>query len=139
MSAQDGPARQVLADQIKADNPALVVCPWVHMPEQVTSGHPVVAVYRERISRLATALEHHVKLDVFAALTDGPEAEDEAEDALDLVLLSLQRVPGCTWQEVQRVTFGGSFAGYTITASMHSADVYKQTVLDEQRPVTLTK
>lgn len=138
MSAQDRPARQVLADQIKSDNPDLVVCPWVHMPEQVTPGHPVVAVYRERISRLSTALEHHVKLDVFVSLTDGPAAEDEAEDALDLVLLSLQRVQGCTWQEVQRVTFDGSFAGYTITAAMHSIDVYKSEIAAERR-LSLTK
>lgn len=140
MSGGEGlPARQLIAQQIKADHDRMLVCPWVYLPEQVTPGHPVVAVYRERMLRQGTVLEHQLKLDLFISLTDGDEAEAEAEDALDDVLLSLQRIEGCTWSDVQRVTFGGDFAGYTVTASMHSTDIYKQTIAAENRPVSLTK
>lgn len=127
------PARVLVAKQVKADNERMSVHDWVYLPEQVTPGHPVVAVYRERMTRQGQVLAHQLKLDVFVSLTDGALAEAEAEDALDDVLLSLQRIEGCTWSEVQRVTFASDFAGYTITATMHSTDVYKSAIAAEGR------
>lgn len=140
IEAEDGaPARRILAAQLTLDQAHLVVKPWPYMPEQVTPGRPVVSVYRERMNRNGTVLEHHLKLDVLVSLTDGQDAEVEAEDALDDVLLSLQRIPGCTWTEVQRVTFQDVFTGYTISAVMHSADIYKQAIAAENRPLPITE
>lgn len=132
-------ARVLVADQIAADNPKITAYPWVYSPEQVAAGRPVVAVYRERMDRDGANVKHHLKLDVFVSRTDGAEAEAEAEDALDEVLLSLQRLGNCAWTEVQRVTFADAFTGYTITALMVSADPYKQAVLAERRPATTTE
>lgn len=112
----------------------MVACDWIYFPEQVTPGHPVVAIYRERLDKGQGALGHHLKLDIFVSLTDGADAESEAEDALDDVLVSLQRIAGCTWTEAVRVTFDQAFTGYTVTATMHSKDAYKAAVLAEQRP-----
>jgi hypothetical protein len=51
--------------------------------------------------------------------------EAEAEDALDAVLLTLQRMPGVTWSDAKRVTFeDGDYAGYSITATKYSKDHY---------------
>lgn len=131
------PARVLVAEQIEADHERIVACPWIYLPEQVTPGKPVVSIYRERLDKLGLALQHHLKLDIYVSLTDGKDAESEAEDALDDVLLSLQRLPGCVWSEAQRVTFADAFTGYTVTAVMHSKDAYKQVVLAENRPALI--
>lgn len=140
MSGAEGqPARVVLAEQIRKDHERMHVCAWPYLPEQVTPGHPVVSVYREKMLRQGAVLEHQVKLDIFVSLTDGDLAEAEAEDALDDVCLSLQRIAGLTWSEATRVTFADDFAGYTISGVMHSADIYKQEIAAERRRLSITK
>lgn len=126
-------ARQRIAACIERDNPNITAHPYVMTPEQVTLGNPVVSVYRSALTNAAqtNVLQHQVTLDVFCALQEGAGVESEAEDALDAVLLTLQRMTGVAWSEAKRVTFGDDFAGYTITAAMVSKDQYLQTVLAE--------
>lgn len=126
-------ARQRIAALIERDNPNITAHPHVMQPEQVTLGNPVASVYRSKLSNAAQSnvLRHDVTIDLYVALTDGPGAEAEAEDALDAVLLTIQRAAGVTWTEADRVNFGEEFAGYKITTSMVSKDQYLQTVLAE--------
>ena len=126
-------ARQHIAAQIEQDHDHITAHPYIMLPENVTLGKPVCSVYRSTLGNgsQANVLRHDVTIDVFVALTDGLEAEAEAEDALDAVLLTLQRIPGVTWSEAKRVNFGTDFAGYTISASKFSKDHYLQTVLAE--------
>jgi hypothetical protein len=129
-------AREQLAAHLAQDWPEFAVYPYVMHPENVSHGHPVVSVYRESLGREGKALAHHLRLDVFVSGQDGTEAEKEADDALDAVLLTIQRLAGAvTWGECRRVTFGdpgsGQYAGYTISATAYSRDVYQQTVLGE--------
>jgi len=126
-------ARQRIAALIERDNPNIKAYPWVFLPEQVTLGQPVASVYRSKLSNAtqANVLRHDVTIDLYVALTDGLGAEAEAEDALDAVLLTLQRAAGVTWSEAERVNFGEDFAGYKITTSMVSKDQYLQAVLAE--------
>lgn len=126
-------ARQQIAAKIMEDHAGITAYPWVMQPEQVTLGKPVASVYRDTLANQAQAnvLRHDVTIDLYIGLTDGAEAEAEAEDALDQVLTTLQRMPGVTWTEAKRVTFGTDFAGYSISASKFSKDHYLQTVLAE--------
>lgn len=126
-------ARQQIAARITLDSPHITAYPWVMMPEQVTLGKPVASVYRSTLDNAAQSnvLRHDVTIDLYISLTEGAEAEAEAEDALDAVLLTLQRMPGVTWSDAKRVNFGTDFAGYTISASKFSKDHYLQTVLAE--------
>lgn len=117
----------------------MAVHDWVYEPEQVNPGRPVVVVYRETLGRERVALEHRLKVDIYVSRQGTAEAETEAEDALDEVLLSLQRLEGCTWSEARRVTFSQVFTGYSVDAVMHSTDGYKHQVLAEQRPAPTTK
>lgn len=128
-------ARQQLAAKIELDNPSITAYPYIMQPENVTLGRPVASVYRSTLANAtqSNVLRHDVTIDLFVALTDGAEAEAEAEDALDAVLLTLQRTPGVTWSEARRVNFGEAFAGYTITASQYSRDHYLQAVLAENQ------
>lgn len=127
-------ARAVVAAQVAADNPSWSVHPWPYLPEQVALGKPVVAIYRERLGRNGARLEHSLKIDLLVSLVGSEAAEDEADDALDQLLLSLQRLDSCHWTQVERVTFADAFTGYSVTAVMHSADPYKSAIAAEQRP-----
>lgn len=131
---EDAPARQRIAALITQDHPHITAHPFVMLPEQVTLGNPVASVYRSTVakSQRNNVLRHDVKIDLYVALTDGAGAEAEAEDALDDVLLTLQRAKGIEWTSAERVNFAEDFAGYTITCSMVSKDQYLQTVLAEQ-------
>lgn len=126
-------ARQQIAAQIELDNPNITAHPFIMVPDNVSLGAPVASVYRSTLVNGAQAnvLQHDVTIDLFVSLTDGAGAEAEAEDALDAVLLTLQRMPGLTWSDAKRVNFGTNFAGYSISASKFSKDHYLQTVLAE--------
>lgn len=128
-------ARQQLAARITLDNPTITAYPYIMTPENVVLGKPVASVYRSTLANAtqSNVLRHDVTIDLFVALTDGEAAEAEAEDALDAVLLTLQRTPGVTWSDAKRVNFGESFAGYTISASKFSKDHYLQAVLAENQ------
>jgi hypothetical protein len=128
-------ARQQLAAKITLEHPEITAHPYIMQPENVTLGKPVASVYRATLENASQSnvLRHDVTIDLFVALTDGPEAEAEAEDALDKVLLTLQRTEGVTWTTAKRVNFGTDFAGYTISASKFSKDHYLQTVLAERQ------
>jgi len=130
-------AREQLAAKIMEDAPHITAYPWVMEPENVTKGKPVASVYRANLNNgpQANVLRHDLTIDLYVSLTDGPEAEAEAEDALDEVLLALQRMPGVTWTDAKRVSFGNPapvFAGYSISVSRVSKDHYLTTVLAEK-------
>lgn len=127
-------ARQLVAAQVEAENAKITAYPYPYAPEQVAVGRPIVSVYRERMMRSGANVEHHLKLDIFVSLVDGEIAEAEAENALDEVLMALQRMGDrCYWTQVERVNFADAFTGYTVTAVMVSKDPYKSALAAENR------
>lgn len=131
MTATD-PARVQLAGQIVSDHPAWVVqpCPWV--PKQVAQGKPAVSVWRTDLERQGLALVHRLTVNLYCARTADAAAEAEAEDLLDELLLSIQRLDAATWTKAERMVFDKVLSGWQITAELRSADIYRQTILTER-------
>lgn len=125
--------RQQLAAVVRQQLPDAVVCSYPTEPAQVQRGRPFVDVYVTDIARDGEhRLKHTLRLDAYVSRTQGDEAEAEAEDLRDEVLLALQRVEGLDWTGAQRVNFAdGAFIGYSITVVYLSVDVYENTIREE--------
>lgn len=126
--------RQTIAAQVKADHPDWKVFSYPHKPSNVETGHPVVCVFRTEVLPASKPqwITHAVTVQAFGAKTMLEAAEDEMDNLLDGVLLSLERVKGYTMQSAKRATFyEGSLSGWEIEATATSANVYRDTVLKE--------
>lgn len=125
--------RAQVAAHIKADLTAnYVVRDYpVASPDNISANKVHVSVYRTELSVTAQALTHTLEIDVLVGGTNGP-AEDNLDDALDDVLLSLQRMDGVTATSAQRMVFGESFIGYKIAADVASTNVYRAAVIQER-------
>lgn len=135
---QAGPltAREQLAAQIAADaGTRAKVVAHPEQPTNIAKGKMFVAVYRSKLDRHADrrVLRHDLTVDVYASTATGAGAENEADDALDAVLLSIQRHPGTVFEEAERTQFDGKFAGYRVRATWHSPDVYAAAIRHEAR------
>lgn len=126
------PARVVLAQQIVSDHPAWVVqpCPWV--PKQVAKGSPAVSVWRTDLERQGLVLVHRLTLNLYCSKTADAAAEAEAEDLLDELLLSIQRVDAAAWTKAERMTFDKVLGGWQITAELRSPDIYRASIIQER-------
>lgn len=124
--------REIIAAQIRADNPDYVVCDYPKEPAQVQTGKPYVDVFATAISPADGELHlaHDLEVHCYAARTSGPDAESEVETIRDNVILSLQRLKDVGWTRAERVTFmDGAYVGYKITVAGTTPNVYKQTIL----------
>lgn len=126
------PARVLVAQQIATDHPAWVVqpCPWV--PKQVAKGSPAVSVWRTDLERDGLALVHRLTINLYCSKTANEAAETEAEDLLDELLLSIQRLDAASWSKCERTSFDKVLGGWQITAQLRSADIYRQAVITER-------
>lgn len=127
--------RQTLAAALTADHPKWAVFDYLHQPENVLLGKPVVCVFRGKVEHGAkpTNLDHKVEVMAFGARTYGDRAENELDDVLDGVLLTIERLKGWTWSEASRDEFfDGTLTGWRITASMTSDNVYR-TLIHKER------
>lgn len=126
------PARVQLAAQIVSDHPAWVVqpCPWV--PKQVAKGRPAVSVWRTDLERDGLELVHRLTINLYCARTADAAAETEAEDLLDELLLSIQRLGLASWAKAERMVFDKVLSGWQITGQVRSTDPYRQTVITER-------
>lgn len=126
--------RTIVANAIKADNPSFIVRDFPEVPENVPTGKAHVSIWRTDIKSVDNSpnvLEHPLTIQVIVPVTSGSAAENAADDALDAVLLSLQRIEGLTWSLAERSNFDDVFVGYQITASVHSENPYLSQVLKE--------
>lgn len=126
--------RTTIANAIKADNATYIVCDYPDLPENIPSGKAHVSVYRTDIKaapNTPNVLEHLLNIQVLIPVTSGAAAENAADEALDNILLSLQRLEGVSWSTAERANFGdNAFIGYQITASIFSTNVYRTSVLE---------
>lgn len=130
--------RQTLAAQFIADFPeAYKVYAYPYAPAQV--GEPVVAVWRTDVDPHPSTpglLRHTLTVQAYIGPTLGEKAEATADDLLDAVLLSLQRLPAVTVTGSERKVFGdpetGTFQGWTVKCYADSPNVYKQLILEER-------
>jgi hypothetical protein len=131
VSATD-PARIQLAEQIATDHPAWVVQPFPYVPKQVAKGCPVVSVWRTDLEREGLNLVHRLQINLYCSKTAGPDAETEAEDLLDKLLTSIQRLGLASWGKAERTVFDKVLSGWLITGQVRSTDIYKTAVLTER-------
>lgn len=131
-AAATAPARVQLAAQIATDHPAWVVQPNPWVPKQVTQGKPAVSVWRAELERQGLVLVHRLTVNLYCSRTTDAAAEAEAEDTLDELLLSIQRVDAATWTKAERTVFDKVLGGWQITAELRSADPYKTVVIQER-------
>lgn len=126
--------RQTLADQIQADNKEYRVVNYPYTPANVEVGHPVVSVFRDGVDPGSTVmtLGHSVQIYAYGARVSGAKAEEDLDDLLDAVCLSVERLKGWKFTGAKRSLFkGDTLAGWEITAAMESPNVYRQTILKE--------
>jgi len=127
--------RQIIADQLIEDYPTkYAVYPWMYSPATNISTC-AIAVYRTEMADHPDApnqLRHSIAIDAYGQKTQGEGVEDELDDLLDDIMLSLQRVEGVYDITAKRSVFKDSFQGWAITCSADSANVYKSTILSER-------
>lgn len=128
------PARVQLAGQIATDHPAWVVQPFPWLPKQVARDAPAVSVWRTDLEREGLELVHRLTINLYCARTADAPAEVEAEDRLDELLLSIQRLGLASWTKAERMVFDKTISGWQITAQVRSTDIYRQAVLTEREP-----
>lgn len=126
--------RQQLAAQIQADNPAWLVHDFPTIPKQVRKGKPVVSVWRSDVAKEGVQhLKHELTIHLYGAKVIGVEAENELDDHLDGLLLSLERYKGCQLVRAIRRNFADdAFAGFEVTATVYSPNIYRSTVIQER-------
>jgi hypothetical protein len=129
--------RQTIADQLISDHTATkeyAVYPWLYSPTSDLR-KPAIAVYRTDVEPHPTnpnLLRHPVTIDAYGKKVIGEAVEDELDDLLDDIMLSLQRIDGVYDVKAKRSTFKDSFHGWTITLHVDSENIYKTVVLNER-------
>jgi hypothetical protein len=123
--------RQTIADQLIEDYPTkYAVYPYLYEP--TTDIRKVsIAVYRTEVA-LADQLTHSITIDAYGKKSTGEGVEDELDDVLDDIMLSLQRLERVYDITAKRSVFKDSFQGWAITCTVSSGNVYKSAVLDER-------
>lgn len=119
--------REMIGTQISTDNPTYFVKTELASAPDNLSGTRV-HVFRSGLSKSASSLTHECTVEVMI----GKLNEDELDDALDNILLSLQRIEGLDWSAVNRRIFDEKYHGYEITCSANSANVYRSAILNER-------
>jgi hypothetical protein len=126
--------RTAVADQLRTDT-GYKVHAFPYFPAQVAD--PVLAVWRTDVNHHPDSpnhLRHPLRIQVYVGPTVEEKAEATLDDALDAVLLSLQR-QGVNSVTAERTVFGdeqrGTFQGWAVTCNFDSPNVYKSTILAE--------
>jgi hypothetical protein len=126
--------RQQLAAQIQADNPEWIVRDYPSEPKQVRKGKPYVSIWRASIVPAARQhLDHELTLHVYGSKVEDAAAENELDNILDGVLLSIERYEGARFIRADRRNLvNETFAGFVITVNTYSPNVYRAAVLNER-------
>lgn len=131
MTATD-PARVQLAEQIATDHPAWVVQPYPWVPKQVAKDETAVSVWRTDLERQGLNLVHKLTVHLYCSKTADAAAEVEAEDRLDDLLMSIQRLAPASWDKAERTVFNKVISGWTVTGQLRTTDIYSQAVRAER-------
>jgi hypothetical protein len=83
-----------------------------------------------RGGRLVTKLQ----VNIYAARTSGEALERDLDDALDEVLLEVQRTPNIKFTGADRVTFQDTFPGWEITLENEHNNYYAAAARQEVTP-----
>jgi len=131
VSVQQGPTpREILAQAVQAAQPEWTVKDHPWKPKQVPKDQAAVAVWRSDLEAISNLeLRHTLTVNLYVSRTEGADAEAEADDALDKLLLVIQGTPGLAWSRAERTVFETVFTGWQITATGVSNNVYRQAVL----------
>jgi len=126
--------RQQLAARIQTDHPTWVVKDYPEEPKQVRKGKPFISVYRADVAPEGRQhLGHELTIHVYGSRVLDAAAENELDNILDGVLLSIERYEGCLFRKASRRNFANdTFAGFEITATVFSSNVYRSTVIQER-------
>lgn len=129
--------REQIADQIKDDNPSFNVKAYpADSPENLGRDKAQVSVYREALTANGTSMEHKLAIEIITGYRESKEASDHLDGTLDLVLTSIERLPGILWTSADYVIFDEKFQGYKVTVTASSPNYYKNIVRSEQEGVT---
>lgn len=127
--------RGQLAAQIKADNPDWQVEPFPRVPANVSKGKLVVSVWRSdtRPGSNTTITTHVITIQLYAAKGMTEAGEDDLDNYLDALMLSIERKGGYTNTVSQRATFADdTLSGLIITTECQSSNVWRETILKER-------
>ena len=123
--------RQTIADQLITDHTLKYsIYPWMYAPT-TDIRKPAIAVYRTEVA-LGDKLSHAVTIDAYGGKREGEAVEDELDDLLDDIMLSLQRLERVYDIKATRSVFKDAFHGWSITCAVSSENVYKTAVLNER-------
>lgn len=125
--------RTTVANAIRSENITYIVLDYPDFPENIPTNKVHVSVFRtdvKTVEKTPNVLEHPLIIQVLVPVTTGAAAENAADDALDNILLSLQRIEGLSWSTAERSNFESAYIGYKITASVSSSNVYRTQVLE---------
>ncbi len=126
--------RQQVAEQIAADNPTWVVLPYPSIPGQVARGKPVCSIWRSELAPAVPrqGLTHALTVNLYGPTT-GKAAEDELDDYLDALLLSVERLPGFKFERATRQQFqNDTLSGWQLELTATSENVYRALILKEK-------
>ena len=117
--------RGALAQRIATEHPTWRVTDYPTGPDQLGRGQVYAAVYRRTIAKhtQGQALEHEVVIDLYVAQALTSAAEDEGDDRLDDLLITLAAMDDVTWSTAERHTFD-ALQGWRVTCTVYSTDVY---------------
>ena len=127
--------RQQLAAAFQADQPGWLVSDFPDVPANVSRNRPVLSVWRGEVvpATLRTNLGHSITINAYGAKRAGAGAEDELDEILDAVMLTLERFPGWVFDRAARQSFANdTIAGWQITGSVYSPNHYRAIALQER-------
>lgn len=118
--------RGVIAQRIADAHPSWKVEAHPNAPDHLGRGGVYVAVYRTTLAKAPqrAALTHSLTVDLYAAATLTPSAENVLDDRLDDVLLTIATMTDTIWTTAERTELADAFHGWRITLETHSPDVY---------------
>jgi hypothetical protein len=123
--------RKQIAAAIAADNAGLDVVDYPWEPAELRK--PLVVVWREDIAQATDAtLAQSIEIRAYGVGTTSGKAEDELDDLLDAVLLSLRRLDTVALVKAQRRILANVFQGWEISCTWTAQDYYKTTVNNER-------
>ncbi|MFF2842702.1 hypothetical protein [Paenarthrobacter sp. NPDC057981] len=120
-----GTVRETIAEQIKADSPEYVVKAFSAAKPEINK--PTVFVWRENLtnSPQTASVTHDLRV---ALMVPGPQTEakeNELEDLLHAVLVSINSLTFTQWDNCDRATFFDNWIGYEITVIANTDNIYK--------------